>query len=81
VPSFVLACLSDRFFSAALGEAGSTPVVMTRAYMAPEGYVVEAAARAFGDNLPPAAIRDAVVGAYAHWQKIPTPTAARLFVE
>lgn len=79
IPSFVLACLSDRFFGAALHDAGSSPVVMTRSFMAPEGYVVEAAARAFGDNLPDDEIRSAVVAAYAKWQRISEREAARVF--
>ncbi|MEQ9325198.1 MAG: hypothetical protein RIF41_38890 [Polyangiaceae bacterium] len=79
VPSFVLACLSDRFFASSLRQAGSTPVVTTRAFMAPEGYAVEAAARAFGDNRRPKQIRDAVVRAYAKWQRITPRAASRLF--
>lgn len=79
VPSFVLACLSDRFFASSLRQAGSAPVVTTRAFMAPEGYAVEAAARAFGDNRRPAQIREAVVRAYAKWQRITPRVAGRLF--
>lgn len=79
VPSFVLACLSERFFSSSLRAAGSSPVVTTRAFMAPEGYAVEAAARAFGDHRTPEQIRDAVVRAYATWQKITPREAGRLF--
>ena len=77
--SFVLACLSDRFFSSSLEKAGSTPMVMTRAFMAPEGYAVEATARAFGDNLSPKELRDAVVLAYAKWQGMTYSAASRLF--
>jgi hypothetical protein len=80
VPSFVLACLSDRFFSEPLRDAGSEPLVMTRSFMAPEGYVVEATARAFGDNLSPEATRQAVIAAYARWQKISDRVAATVFV-
>ncbi|MEM9696342.1 MAG: hypothetical protein AAGA56_27605, partial [Myxococcota bacterium] len=65
VPSFVMACLSDRFFSQAMRAAGSTPIVMTRSFMAPEGYVVEAAVRALGDHRSRPEIRSAVVDAYA----------------
>ena len=77
--SFVLACLSDRFFAEPLTEAGSRPLVTTRSFMAPEGYVVEAAARAFGDNATPERIRQQVVEAYARWQRISPATAARVF--
>lgn len=78
-PSFVLACLSDRFFSARLRAAGSTPLVMTRAYMAPEGYAIAAAARGLGDNVSRRALRDGVVHAYAKWQRIDFRRASRLF--
>jgi hypothetical protein len=79
VASFVMACLSDRFFSDSLREAGSAPMVMTRSFMAPEGYVVEATARAIGDNLSQPAMRRAVVHAYAHWQRISLTSASRVF--
>lgn len=78
-PSFVLACLSDRFFSARLRAAGSTPLVMTRAYMAPEGYAIAAAARGLGDNVSSRQLRDGVVQAYAKWQRIDFRRASRLF--
>lgn len=80
VPSFVLACLSDRFFAEPLRAAGSEPLVTTRSYMAPEGYVVEAAARAFGDRASVDEMRAAVIGAYARWQRIGTSRAANVFV-
>ena len=77
--AFVLACRSDSYFSASLRDAGSTPMVMTRSLMAPEGYVVEAAARALGDNLPRAQIRNRTVWAYARWQRIEPRLADRVF--
>jgi hypothetical protein len=79
LPSFVFACLSDRFFSAPLRAAGSLPLLTTRAYMAPEGYVVLAAARALGENASPHRLRQAVVGAYAKWHSISSASASRLF--
>ena len=45
IPSFVLACNSEGYFTRALISAGSTPLVMTRTLMAPEGYVVDAVLR------------------------------------
>jgi hypothetical protein len=77
--SFVLACLSERYFAAPLQRGGSRPLVTTRSFMAPEGYVVEAAARAFGDNASPEQIRKDVAQAYARWQRISLATAARVF--
>ncbi|MBW2456286.1 MAG: hypothetical protein JRI68_17335 [Deltaproteobacteria bacterium] len=79
VPSFVLACYSESYFGAALRGSGSVSLVMTRAFMAPEGYVVEATARALGDNLPRAEVRDAAVRAYARWQRISAVAAGQLF--
>jgi hypothetical protein len=79
IPSFVFACLSDRFFSAPLRAAGSLPMVTTRAFIAPEGYAVHAAVTSLGDNAPLEGVRARVVSAYAKWQRIPTPTASRLF--
>jgi len=79
VAAFVMACRSAPYFSEALREAGSTPLVMTRTLMAPEGYVVEAAARGLGDNLPPPGLRSRVVWAYARWQRIEPRLADRVF--
>lgn len=79
MPSFVLACLSHLFFSEPLREAGLSPLVMTRSYMAPEGYLISALARAFGDHLTPREMRQAAVDAYAHWQKISPRLAATVF--
>lgn len=79
VRSFVLACNSDQWFSNVLRELGSRPIVMTRALMAPEGYVVNAAVKAIGDNEPDSVVRDRVVGAYAKWQRIQVGQASALF--
>ena len=76
---FVFACLSDRFFSTPLRAAGSLPLVTTRAFIAPEGYAVHAAVSSLGDNASLEGVRTRVVFAYAKWQRIPTPTASRLF--
>jgi hypothetical protein len=47
--------------------------------MAPEGYVVEAAARALGDNRPAPAVRDDTVRAYAKWQRLSFGVASAMF--
>jgi hypothetical protein len=52
---------------------------MTRAYMAPEGYAIAAAARGRGDNVSARELRDGVVRAYAQWQRISFKRASRLF--
>ncbi len=51
LPSFVFACRSASYFSDALSDSGSNPLVMTRDLMAPEGYVIEAMARGLGDRV------------------------------
>jgi hypothetical protein len=79
IPSFVLACYSEAYFAEPLRAAGSLPLVTTRAYMAPEGYAVEATVRALGDDLPAAGVRDAVVRAYAKWQGLPWRVASPMF--
>lgn len=78
-PSFVLACRSDAYFSNALRAAGSQPLLMTRDLMAPEGYVIEAMARALGDRVTETMLRQRVVAAYARWQRIPERTASLIF--
>ncbi len=53
LPCFVFACRSAPYFSQALSDAGSNPLVMTRDLMAPEGYIIEAMARGLGDRVSP----------------------------
>lgn len=79
LPSFVFACRSAPYFSDALRDAGSSPLVMTRDLMAPEGYVIEAMARGLGDRATPKELRQRVVAAYARWQRIPERTAGTIF--
>lgn len=79
LPSFVFACRSAAYFSEALREAGSSPLVMTRDLMAPEGYVIEAMARGLGDRATEQELRQRVVAAYARWQRIPERTAGSIF--
>jgi hypothetical protein len=79
IPSFVLACSSEDFFGAALRGVGLSTLVMTRSYVAPEGYAVEAAVRALGTAAAPSAVREQVVRAYARWQRIPERQASRYF--
>jgi hypothetical protein len=79
LPALVLACYSDKYFSGALERAGVTPLVTTTGFMAPEGYVVEAAVRALGEDASPAEMRAATARAYARWQRIDVHSAAWLF--
>jgi hypothetical protein len=79
IPSFVMACQSDAYFSEGLRLGGSEPIVMTRALMAPEGYVVEAIARALGENASPRDVRARAVAAYSKWASLPLGTASWIF--
>ena len=81
VSSFVMACYSEGYFGAPLRRAGSAPLVMTRALMAPEGYVVDAMARALADNAPRAELRASVVAAYAKWQRLGTGVVGGMFAK
>jgi len=81
VPSFVLACNSEGYFTRPLSSAGSTPLVMTRTLMAPEGYVVDAVLRGLGENDSPTALRRRAIRAYAAWQRIPERQAGHVFVK
>ena len=79
LPAFVLACQSDQFFSKQLRKAGATPLLMTRALMAPEGYVLLAALRAMGDAQSRAQIRSRSARAYAKYQKLKVREAWPIF--
>ena len=79
MPSFVLACYSESYFAETLHEAGSIPLVTTRALMAPEGYVVDAAVRGLGDNASARGVRDGVVRAYEKWQRLSFGVASAMF--
>ncbi|MEZ4219994.1 MAG: hypothetical protein R3B13_03625 [Polyangiaceae bacterium] len=79
IPSFVLACYSESYFSAALTRAGSKPLVMTRALMAPEGYVLNAVLLGIGDGQSEQVARARAVAAYAKWQKLSNGVASRIF--
>jgi hypothetical protein len=79
IPSFVIACYSEAYFGDALRSAGSTPLVMTRALMAPEGYVLDALTRALGEDAPRAEVRARAVDAYAKWQRLSTGVASGIF--
>jgi hypothetical protein len=79
LPSFVIACRSAPYFSAALTSHGSTPLVMTSDLVAPEGYVIEALVNALETNSAPREIRARVISAYARWQKLSENVAGTIF--
>ncbi|MFO0759963.1 MAG: hypothetical protein U0359_25990 [Byssovorax sp.] len=79
IPSFVMACISESYFDASLRGAGSTPLLLTRTLMAPEGYLIDAITRGLGENLPHPALRERAIAAYATWQRISPGVAAHTF--
>jgi hypothetical protein len=76
-PAAVLACMSEQYFGPVLQSLGARPIVLTRTMMAPEAYLLEALAAAVARHgaTEPAALRTALVDAYARYQRI-TPRAA-----
>lgn len=77
----VLACESDRYFGPALRALGVTPVAMTRTFMAPEAYLLEALAGSVArhgvDARQP--LRTALIAAYAKYQRLSTRAAGSVF--
>ena len=80
-PVAILACQSEPYFSPLLEALGSQPVVLTRTFMAPEAYLLEALAASIARQGPTAAgpIRTALVEAYARYQRITPQAAASVF--
>lgn len=79
VPAFVLACYSDRYFTASLTGAGSSNLVSTQTLMAPEGYLVDAVAKGLGENDSATQLRERTIRTYAKWQRISVGQARRTF--
>jgi len=79
IPSFVMACHSASYFAAPLAARRSPTLLMTRALMAPEGYVVDAIATALGDNVSKRELRRRVVRAYAKFQSVEDKVASTIF--
>ena len=77
----VLACESDRYFGPALRAAGATPVAMTRTFMAPEAYLLEAMAGSIALHGVDASgsLRDALIAAYAKYQHLSLRAAGTVF--
>jgi hypothetical protein len=79
VPAFVLACYSERYLANPLLKVGSQPLVMTRALMAPEGYLLDAVLRGLGDNQSTRELRARAVRTYAKWQRLGHGQASGIF--
>ena len=73
IPSFVLACFSERYFGPSLRRAGARPLVTTRSYMAPEGYLVRAIAEGLAANESPEGLRQRAANTQRSWQKQLSP--------
>jgi hypothetical protein len=80
-PTAVLACASEAFFGPVLGALGSRPVVLTRTFMAPEAYLLEALTGAVARHGPTdaGALRTALVAAYARYQRLSPKAAGSVF--
>ena len=74
----MLACYSENYFAAGLRHAGSTPLVTTRALMAPEGYLIHAIVLGLGQNLSVPMLRERTLQSYARWQRISEREARRV---
>ena len=81
IASFVLACESEPYFGGALQAAGSTPLLTTRTLMAPEGYLIDAVARALGSNPSMQDLRREAVSTYAQWQGLSARQAGAIFAK
>ncbi|MDY7227849.1 hypothetical protein [Hyalangium rubrum] len=76
-PVAILACESEQYFGPVLRSLGVEPVLLTRTFMAPEAYLLEALAATVARHGPTdsESLRAALVAAYARYQRI-TPRAA-----
>ncbi|MCC6810736.1 MAG: hypothetical protein IT381_25125 [Deltaproteobacteria bacterium] len=81
-PTLVLACASESYFGPALKTIGANRLAMTRSLMAPEAYLLVAALETFATKgtTDKAALRAALVDAYAKFQKISAKAAGSVFV-
>lgn len=83
VPAIVLACESEQYFGPVLRELDVPMVAMTRTFMAPEAYLLEAVLEAVRGHgvLARAAVREALVSAYAKYQKLSLRAAGSVFAK
>ena len=81
IPSFVFARDSELTFGDALRRARSFPLSTTRGTMAPEGYVIDEAARSLGDNNSPRMLRARLIETYKRWQRAQGAEASFTFAQ
>jgi hypothetical protein len=77
--AMVLACRSEPYFHSRLKQLKCRPVLLTTGFMAPEGYVLEAAVNGWLAGEKSELIRDRVARAYDKYQKCGLTAARRLF--
>lgn len=76
----VLACESAKYFGPVLDGMGAEPLVLTRTFMAPEAYLLEALANSIAQHgLDRTRAREALVAAYAKYQRISRKAAGTVF--
>lgn len=80
VDAAIFACYSKQYFKPIIEKAGATAMAYTSGKLAPEGYVVEAAASAWAEGQSKEIIREKAAEAYAKYQKISKGAAMKLFV-
>jgi hypothetical protein len=81
-PVAVLACESAKYFGPVLDDIGAKPLALTRTFMAPEAYLLEALARTIAQHgLDRARTREALIGAYAKYQRISPKAAGTVFTK
>ncbi len=80
-PVVVLACSSEQFFGPVLRRLGAPALALTRSFMAPEAYLLEALAASMAKHGPgeKRALRDALVASYARYQRISQKAAGTVF--
>ncbi len=79
--AIVLACKSNSHFSPILLKYGCTPLVMTKGFMAPEAYTLEAVLRSWSKGEDVVVLRKAAAQAYSDYQKqCSLAAASRLFL-
>ncbi|UOG36848.1 hypothetical protein MAL08_12105 [Leptospira noguchii] len=80
-PVVVLACESETYFGPVLRKIGAAPIVMTRTFMAPEAYLLNALVETVSKSGPrdKKAIRSALIRSYAKYQRISIRAAGTVF--
>ncbi len=77
--AMVLACRSEPYFHSRLQQLKCRPVLLTTGFMAPEGYVLEAAVNSWLARETSESMKDRVARAYDKYQKCGLTAAKRLF--